>query len=75
MRRLLAIDSKIHMQVAMVGFGATIENFSVLCITSSAQDDDLLQVVTYAEVQVCPVLHVLCPQTLVDVEVWRQKLL
>lgn len=33
----------------------------------------LLQVVTYAEARVCPVLRVLFPQTLMSVGVWSQE--
>lgn len=36
----MAIDAEIRMQVAMVGFGAALENYFVLCVTSSAQADD-----------------------------------
>lgn len=49
----------------MVGFVEALDNYFVPCVTSSAQADDT---------QVCPVLHVLCPQTPMSVEVQKQEL-
>lgn len=36
----MAIDAKIYVQVAMVGFGTALENYFKVCVTSSAQADD-----------------------------------
>lgn len=70
---LLAIDSRIHTQVAMVGSGASLENYLYCALHQVPRLMTLLQVVTYAEARVCPVLRVLFPQTLMSVGVWSQE--